>query len=85
MRKFHNVMSFSSTDVKKQIKKLKRVFHIATAHASALQQPTHSESKEIAKNNALSKQKSMLEIEDAIKDLAMALSGREIIFVEKKK
>ncbi len=79
MRKFKTIMSFNGPDARGQMKRLKRVFHIATKFAASLQRPI---AKDLEGEGALARQRARQEVEDALRDMVMALSGKEIEFVD---
>lgn len=56
----------------------------AVSHLGGMQQPAHPETAEEAAVEERMQAEAQIEIEEAIRDIASALLGREVVFLEKQ-
>jgi hypothetical protein len=85
-RKFYEILHMGNCQpncTEARILNLYRILDKCLEDIGGLQQPPHSESKEEAERNKLEDKLGWLKVEDMVRDIAMALTGKEIEFKEK--
>jgi len=82
MRHFNSVLFLGNCQPhssEAQILKLQRLLQDAIELSGGLQQPAHSTSEESAKENERDRRRGLQQLDHAVKDIAMALTGKEYV------
>lgn len=85
MRRFTRILFFGTESCYKGIVDLHELLREGLAESGGCQQPAHPESAEAAQADEREQRLALLRVETIVRDIAMALTGKEITFIDEEK